>query len=162
MYVNGEIDQNFSKSLLNWKLFRSGLKSERDFLASKMKHPMPAHILDEAIKKSTANHKTCFELYKQKKNEKFHVRKWKKTKRNRMIAIEKGYFKNNTFCPRTFDFFKSSEDFSKIDRAVILQYSRDTKKYLLLVPEKIPMFPSETSLRSATNVARSDLSLKMI
>ena len=114
---------------------RKKLSSERnDIQESSHPHIIPIHIVNEAIQLAVSNYKSCLTNFLQGHISKFRIREWSKNKRRMILKIEKGFFKENTFCQSVFDRFFSSAPLSSINSTATLQYDKNTKKYILLVP----------------------------
>jgi len=126
-----------ARKVLNFNAVRKILYNQKITLASPYKNNIPVHILDEAIKLSISNHKTCLTNLAEKNIKKFRVRCWPKNHNKKILIIEANFFKESTFCSTTFDNIVSSELFNDIDRTVILQYNQDTRKYILMVQHSI-------------------------
>jgi len=126
-----------ARKVLNFINIRKTLCDQKNTLASSIKNNIPTHILDEAIKLSISNHKTCLTNFAEGHIKKFRVRCLPKNRNKKILIIEANFFRESTFCPSTFDNIVSSELFNDIDRTVILQYNQDTRKYILMVPHSI-------------------------
>lgn len=124
--------------IANFRKIRAILKDKsKNLLNSMNTNKIPVHILDEAINQAVSNYKTCLTNFKNKHIRKFRIREWSSSKRRKIIKIESNYFRNGTFCPRTFPSFLSSEPLDNINKTCTLLYDSDTRKYLLLVPYEV-------------------------
>lgn len=122
---------------LNQTNFKYNLKEDRDKIMESMEHPIVGHLLDEIIMQAVSNYKTCITNLINGNIKKFRVRSWKYDRRRYILKIEPQRFSNGTFCGRTFKEMKSSEPLTNIGSTTTLQYDRDTKKYILLVPSTL-------------------------
>ena len=117
--------QNLRKKLI---FIRNNLQKQSG------KYKIDRHILDEAIHHAVSAYKSCLTNYQKGYIKKFRIREWSTNRRRCIIKMEKGYFKNKKFCKLIFSNISSTENFKNIMGTSILQYNRDTKKYILLVP----------------------------
>jgi transposase len=123
---------------INFVLIRKQLYDiKHKIQQSTNEYPIPIHVLDEAIKQAISSYKTCITNLAKGNIKKFHVKEWSNNRRKKILIIESSFFKNKTIFPRTFLFMKSSGSLSKINRTSILQYNKDTGKYILFVPDAI-------------------------
>lgn len=124
-------------NFLNLSTIRGLLKDDRKKIIESMKYPTYAHILDEAINQAISNYKSAITNFGKGHIRKFRIRTWAYNRRRYILKIEKGFFKNGLLCPNVFGEIKSSEKKLDINNTCTLQFDRDTKKYILLVPKSI-------------------------
>jgi IS605 OrfB family transposase len=113
--------------------FRYILKEKRDKIMNSLKYPIVGHVLDEIINQAVSNYKTCITNLKNGTIKKFRVRSWKYQRRRYILKFEPDRFYNGTFRGLLKNILASSS-LVDIQSTTTLQYDRDTKKYILLVP----------------------------
>lgn len=131
--------KNNEKTSTNFKYIRTYLlKNEKDTLRRQYK--APSHMLDGAIKLACASYKSAFTNYRNGNIKYFNIRYLKNNKKSHIIDIEKTAFSKNTFY-KTFikGEMKNKEDFcyTNIKYDSKLHYNTQTKRFTLLIPEKI-------------------------
>ncbi|AEQ60341.1 putative transposase [Acanthamoeba castellanii mamavirus] len=137
---SGRINVTATRKVCNKISVRKALKTTRDNLIQSTNPSIMTHIMDEAIGLACSNYKTCLTNYIEGQIKKFDIKPWSISKRRKIIVIEPGYFKGNSFCPTVFPKIKSSKPLTMIDKTVTLQYDSDTRKYILFVPRVTPKY----------------------
>jgi putative transposase len=133
--INKNLDFFQALKIANFISVRGLLKEKsKELIESMGKFKIPVHILDEAVNQAVSNYKTSLTNLKNNIIRKFRVREWNMNKRRKIIKIESSFFRNGTFCSRTFPVMASSEPLNDINKTCTLIFDRDTKKYILLVP----------------------------
>lgn len=99
------------------------------------------HILDCAIKTACSSYKSCISNYLANNIKNFKVRYWRYNKKTKIMEIEKEFISNGELLQSTFNKFnlKYNKKEYKLtgNETVTLLYNSESKKYYLLVAEKI-------------------------
>jgi IS605 OrfB family transposase len=136
-------------TLLDYKRIRTYvLKHVRDNIIEKsqiknIKHDMKieAHIMDATIKLACAGYKTCKENYLNGSQKKFRIRYWRSDRKNKVMEIEPGYFKNYEICPKILGSinyrYNGAVYLMDSEKAVKVYYDGDKNIYQLLVTQDV-------------------------
>lgn len=135
-------DDNFDpievRGLLNFIEIRRELYEKKHNIQKSIDfNQISIHILDEAIKTSVSNHKTCITNFIKGHIKKFYVKEWAHNRKQKIIKIEKLFFTKGTFCSGTFPEIESSESLNNVRGTSTLQFDTLSNKYILFVPQYI-------------------------
>ena len=143
-YIKTEYKKN-GNLLLNYYKIRKSLKIEKNEIIKKSnknkKERIKVHMIDTAIKLVISNYKSALTNYKQGNIKHFRMRYKRKNKNNKIVTIEKEFFKNGELCKSVFGKIKYIYDKKpiklKINSSCKIHHNIQTREYSLYVPEKV-------------------------
>ena len=142
--------KNKEKLIIDYKYIRTyHLKKIRDDIIKESQYnkldkdtTIKTHILDTAIQLACANYKSAITNIKNKNIKHYKIKYWRFNKSNKILDIEKCYFRKNELCPKVFGkitYIYNNKEYKldEINSTCKVIYEKSSKKYSLLIPIKI-------------------------
>jgi len=125
------------------------MKKSGDILKEKFKNSsVYTHILDSAIKKASANYKTCVINYLEGNCKTFKIKYWRKNKKSLMMEIESCYIKNNQIAESILGkmrYIYDKNDYILPNTTINLYYNRESNQFTVGIPEKVNLVKSNNT-----------------
>ena len=139
--INRVTMENNNELILDFKIIRTSfLKNDISRISDEYKTPV--HILDKAVALACSSFKSAITNLKRSNIKNFTIRPIKKTKSSQIMDIEKSFFSKDGK-----SFIKSllgnevlnlnDFNYNEINNDCKIHYNKNTKKFILLVPEEI-------------------------